>query len=949
VRRLLQSLVVLSVTPVAIALPVLSRPLAKPHPVPPKVSERTVNGVDSVAAQRIPGWGALAGPATARPVALTGQTATKAFEAIGVTWADDGAGEVEALARVRQHGAWSDWHALDGDGEHTPDAASAEARSSKVRGGTEPWFTGPADGYQVRVGAVGGGRPPHDVRVSLVDPGSSAADSGAGAAPTLGSASAEASIGRPAYVTRAQWGADESLRTCCPSYGSTIKMGFVHHTDTSNSYSATQAAAMVRSVYAFHTRSRGWSDIGYNFLVDKYGRVFEGRYGGVDRPVIGAHTGGFNTNTFGVSLLGTYSTVAPTSAELSALERVFAWKLGLHYVNPYGRTTLTSAGGSKYAAGTVVTFDNISGHRDAGLTSCPGNQVYNRLSTIRAAIKSAMGASLYYPGVSTAAPLYRTSTGVTVKATTPVTQAWRLTVRRGSSILRTFTGPSTTSISPTWDLRDGSGALVTPAVYSLTLESWTSATKARPYVANVEVLSPLPDGIATAHDDGNPYGFVEAGSLAGVTPALGRALRPSPALLTYTSSRAHLVPAQAKPRDGLYVASTGGTPYLLVDGARRPVSSSVVSALGLSSPRVIGTAVLTTIPAGPAWTDTARHPDGFVVKTSGGTYWRIESGVRRPFASTAARNRWAKGAVTPLALPGDLALPLGAPLASPEGTLFRTASGVVMVSGGAYRPLADPAALGYDPAQPPVATPDDLAALPLGAPVAATAHPPGALLRNGSGYLEVLGTSRRVVDPTLLAADPRIAVAPESGEVAALSGARYVAPSGLVGRAADGTIRVVESGRLVTLAANVANALGYTAAALPALEAADFGPLPVGAALARTDAHPAGTLVTDGSATWLLDAGVRRPLALSLVATWLGHRALPATAADLALPVGAAAAPGDGAWLATPDGARWLVYAGARRPVSAAVAHRLGLDLVVAQPVVAADLTAATRLGSAVP
>ncbi len=949
-RPLLRSLVLVSVTPVALALPVLGRAVPRPHPVAPTVNEHAVRGIDATAASRLPGWGTLAGPPTARPLALSHPTAVDTFEAFGVTWANDVTGEVEVLARVRQHGVWTEWHALDGDGDHTPDGASAEARATGLRGGTAPWFTGPADAYQVRVGVVDGSTP-HDVRVSLVDPGTSAADGGLGASPTLGNASAEASIGRPSYVTRAQWGADERLRTCCPSYGDTIKLGFVHHTDTSNSYTSSQAAAMVRSVYAFHTQSRGWSDIGYNFLVDKYGRIFEGRYGGVDRPVIGAHTGGFNTNTFGVSLLGTYTSVSPTSAELAALERVFAWKLGLHYVNPYARTTLTSAGGTKYAAGAKVTFNNVSGHRDAGLTSCPGNQTYNRLPTIRAAIKSSMGASLYYPSVSTTSALYKTTSSVTVKATVPSLQAWRLTVRnaRTGSELRTISSPSTSPISATWNMRDGTGVPVPPDTYSLTLDSWTSKTKARPYSVRVAVRSPLPSGIVTAHGDGNPYALIEAGSVVGVSPALGRAVRPQPALQTYNSSRAELPAPQAPPRDGMFVKDASGAPYVTVDGMRRHIAPSVLSALGLTGAHALPNALLATMPVGPAWTDTTRHPDGELILAADGTAYRIESGVRRPFTSIASRNRWAKGWSAPRALAGDMALPLGPPLAPPEGIVLRTDTGAVVVSGGTYRTLTNPAALGWDATAAPMATPDDLAALPTGAPVGTTAHPTGTLLRNGSGYIEVSGTTKRTVDPALVAYDPRTAVGPETGELTALAGPRWLPPSGLAGRAGDGTIRVVESGRLVTLAPGVANALGYAAATLPALEAADFGPLPAGPVLANTAAHPAGSVVTDGSATWLVDAGRRRPLAASLVPTWLGRPPLAATNADLALPVGPAAPPADGAWVVTPVGATWLVYWGARRPVFAAVARRLGLDAVPPVPVLLADLTAATTSGSAVP
>ena len=944
-RRLLQTSVVLAVTPLALALPVVSRPAPRAHAVAPKVSEHAVRGIDAAAARGIAGWGAP-GPRAGHPLALTRATAAAPFEALGVTWAAErGLGEVEVLARVRQDGAWTDWHALDADDDHAPDDAVAESRTPRLRGGTAPWYTGRADGWQVRL-AVSDGRAPRDVRVSLVDPGRSGADEGIGRSPVYG-ASAEAAPSRPTIVTRAQWGADESLRSGTPSYSDTIETGFVHHTDTSNSYTSSQAAAMVRSVYAFHTKSRGWSDIGYNFLVDKYGRVFEGRYGGVDRPVIGAHTGGFNTDTFGVSLLGNYTSVAPSSAQLSALQRTFAWKFSLHQVNPTATTVLTSRGGSKYAAGTKVRFNNVSGHRDAGLTACPGTQTYNRLPTIRTNVKKAMGASIYKPVLSTATPLYLTTPSVTLKAGTPSTQSWRLLVRNARTGLgyRSLRGVGTsTLITAVWDMRDQNGRLVPPDRYELELQSWTAYTQAYTYKVRLDVVSPLPSGVNLSRGDGVPYALVEGGRLYGASTALLRALRPQPPLTAYAGPQAALGAPLAGPADGMYVRNAAATAWLVVDGQRRPVTSTVASALGLPAARTLPDAVVNAAPVGPAWTSTDRHPDGTVVTTADGA-WRIESGVRRPFTSPASRAAWSRSLVVSAAKPADLALPAGAPLAPPEGVVLKQADGsLVVVSGGTWRPVGA-VALGY--ASTVLATAEDLAALPAGAPLEADRHPSGALLRTGTTtYVEVLGATKRAVDPALVALDPRVPVAPVAGELPALGGGRWNAPSGVAGLGSDGLVRVVDNGRLVTLPRK--SLLGYVDVALPALEAEDFGPLPVAAALSNAARHPSGSLVTDGTSVWLLDAGTRRPVAASLVATYLGRPALPATDADLALPAGPAAGPPTGAWVTTSDGVRWLVDSGVRRPVTATVARRLGLDLVTPLPVVTAELTSATALGPAV-
>jgi len=145
---------------------------------------------------------------------------------------------------------------------------------------------------------------------------------------------------RPAIVSRAGWGADESLRRHAPEYSDTVKAAFVHHTVQANSYAPSESAALIRADYVYHVRSRGWNDIGYNFLVDRYGRVFEGRYGGVTKAVLGAHAGGFNTDTTGVALLGTFTTARAPAGMVAALERLLAWKLDLTHVDPLGLTAL---------------------------------------------------------------------------------------------------------------------------------------------------------------------------------------------------------------------------------------------------------------------------------------------------------------------------------------------------------------------------------------------------------------------------------------------------------------------------------------------------------------------------------------------------------------------------------------------------------------------------------
>jgi hypothetical protein len=196
---------------------------------------------------------------------------------------------------------------------------------------------------------------------------------------------------RPAIVTRKKWGADESLREKGFAYTKSVKAAFVHHSYTGNAYTCRQAPSVLRSIYRYHVVSSGWRDFGYNFAVDKCGNIYEGRAGGVTRAVLGAHTKGFNSNSMGIAVLGTYSRTNPPKAVLTALARLTAWKLGLFQGNPRGRVTLTSGGSDKYTKGRKVRFHVISGHQDGVLTDCPGARLYKKLATIRSASASYQG------------------------------------------------------------------------------------------------------------------------------------------------------------------------------------------------------------------------------------------------------------------------------------------------------------------------------------------------------------------------------------------------------------------------------------------------------------------------------------------------------------------------------------------------------------------------------
>ncbi|MFI9617185.1 N-acetylmuramoyl-L-alanine amidase [Streptomyces sp. NPDC052023] len=196
-------------------------------------------------------------------------------------------------------------------------------------------------------------------------------------------------VPRPPITSRAGWGADESLSPDPSEYNSDVKAVFVHHTTGANDYSCAESASLVRGIYAYHTKVSGWNDVGYNFIVDKCGTVFEGRKGGVDLPVLGAHTYGWNRESTGIAVLGEHTSIGASNAALASVARVASWKLGQYGADPAGTVQLDAGAtqknytGTSFTAGTRYTFNRISGHRDAFNTECPGNSLYPQLPTIR--------------------------------------------------------------------------------------------------------------------------------------------------------------------------------------------------------------------------------------------------------------------------------------------------------------------------------------------------------------------------------------------------------------------------------------------------------------------------------------------------------------------------------------------------------------------------------------
>jgi hypothetical protein len=428
------------------------------------------------------------------PDVLTTELSTTPFTVFGVTW-DPGPQDVVIRYRVRESGTWSEWQAV-GASDAIPDANRAEAADATTRGGTDPIVASHADGVQIwaeaSTGKVAG------VKVVLIDPGTHAADV-APAAATVATASARtttntratvtsavfrqasatirtvAAPAQPSIISRAGWGADESLRACEPDYSTGIVSAAVHHTASANNYAPEDVPGIIRGFYAYHTRpeadgGRGWCDIGYNFLVDRFGRIFEGRAGGITSTVIGVHTGGFNSRTIGIAAIGNFSTATVPAALTESLSQLIAWKFSIHHIVAGATVQMVSGGGeSKYPLGTVVEFPTIYGHRDAGLTACPGQNLYDLLPTIRARVAELSNESVTYSPVGYVDSVTGTATGVRVTgwALDPETSAsiqLEVTVDGAVSTLTADQDrPDVGQIFPSAGSRHGFGGTITAA------------------------------------------------------------------------------------------------------------------------------------------------------------------------------------------------------------------------------------------------------------------------------------------------------------------------------------------------------------------------------------------------------------------------------------------------------------------------------------------------------
>jgi flagellar hook assembly protein FlgD len=357
--------------------------------------------------------------------------AQEEFNLVGLHWKGPGRVWFRTASPAR---AWSAWHEAAPEAEDGPDAESVEAAAKRGWKLGSPYWTGPSVSIEYRLA----GRVTR-LRAYFIwsDPH---------LANALPPRHVAARATRPAVIRRAQWGADESIVRARPYYASTVRFSVVHHTAGANSYSASESAAIVRGIERYHVLANGWNDIGYNFLVDKYGQVFEGRGGGIAKNVVGAHAEGFNTGSAGVAVIGNYESQTISAAARESLVKLLAWRLDVAHVNPLDRLTWTSGGNPRYPAGTKVVLRAVSGHRDTGPTSCPGGTLYAQLRGIAADVAATGLPKLYDPGVAG-------SLGGPVRFTATLTEAlpWTVTIRDAAGTVVGEGSGTGTAVDWTWD------------------------------------------------------------------------------------------------------------------------------------------------------------------------------------------------------------------------------------------------------------------------------------------------------------------------------------------------------------------------------------------------------------------------------------------------------------------------------------------------------------------
>lgn len=330
-------------------------PLVEGDPLPPEDDSLPRDG------------GAPPADAASAPVAgprARGAGSGTSFDLVGVT--STSVPEEPVFVRGLVRGEWTPWFEAHFAPDESPDPGQEGGRPGAH---SQPVWIGGATAYELDAPAELGEVVVHLVGDHVVARTVEVQTAQAGAVASL------------AVEPRSSWGARPPKAT--PSIAADMKLAVVHHSVNGNTYSADQVPALLRAIQAYHMDSNGWDDIAYNFVVDRFGRIWEGRAGGIDQVVLGGHSAGFNTSSVGVVVLGDFTSAVPSSAALEGVARVIAWKMAIHRVSPSSSVEYTTNGSSRWAPGTTLNLPRVVGHRDTQSTSCPGTQLYTRLGSIR--------------------------------------------------------------------------------------------------------------------------------------------------------------------------------------------------------------------------------------------------------------------------------------------------------------------------------------------------------------------------------------------------------------------------------------------------------------------------------------------------------------------------------------------------------------------------------------
>jgi flagellar hook assembly protein FlgD len=402
----------------------------------------------------------------------------KPFTMAGIHWRGPGA----IAFRTRSlDGRWSAWRRAAPAGEDAPDRGSSELRRRNGWRIGNPYWVGPSDRIETRtVGRV------TRVRAHLVW------------SPELRIPyRVPAATSTPSIVPRLSWGANESIRRNQPSYADSVRFAMIHHTAGTNGYSRDEAAAIVRGIQLYHVKSNGWNDIGYNFLVDRFGTVYEGRFGGVERNVIGAHARGFNTGSTGIAVLGTYGGAPPSRAALESVAKLVAWRLDLAHVDPTGVFTFISGGSERFRTGVPVLLRAVSGHRDTGFTTCPGDAFYAQLNALAMEAARTGLPKIYEPRAEAVEGLFRVRARLSSSApwTVAITDTAGLEVARGSGTGTAVDWTWDPALAPsgnyTWTIRSGGAR---PASGPLRVVGTASTLAIQSLTATPAAITPNGDG-----------------------------------------------------------------------------------------------------------------------------------------------------------------------------------------------------------------------------------------------------------------------------------------------------------------------------------------------------------------------------------------------------------------------------------------------------------------------